>query len=107
MKSLAIALLALSVFLVGFQSPKVEKPTFAKNVQPTLKKFCVACHAGANAPDKIDFFAMKTEADAKKNLKVLKKALEEIREKAMPPGEVPKPSMAEIKAFSDYLKSVK
>ena len=106
MKRLVLPVLALSLFAVGFQS-KSAKPTFAKDVQPLIKKNCLACHTGAYAADKVDLSKIKTEADAKKNLKLLKKAWSEVEAGKMPPKGAPKPSAVHKKSFGTWIKAQK
>ncbi len=106
MKRVVVAMLVLSAFAVGFQT-KPSKPTFVKDVQPLIKKSCLACHTGPNSPDKVDLAKIKTEADAKKNLAVLKKSLKEVKEGHMPPKGMPKPAAAQVKAFEGWVKAQK
>lgn len=103
MKRLTLAMLLLSAFMVGFQGK--AKPTFVKNVQPLIKANCVSCHSGPNAPDKVDLFKIKTEADAKKNLAMLKKSLKEVKEGHMPPKGMPRPTAAQVKLFEAWVKA--
>ena len=95
----------MSVVLLGFQGK--AKPTFVKNVQPMIKANCLSCHSGPNSPDKVDLFKIKNEADAKKNLAVLKKSLKEVKEGRMPPKGMPRPTAAQIKLFEAWIKAQK
>lgn len=106
MKRVVVAMLVLSAFAVGFQG-KASKPTFVKDVQPLFKKSCLACHTGPNSPDKVDLAKIKTEADAKKNLAMLKKSLKEVKEGHMPPKGAPKPNSAHVKSFERWIKAQK
>lgn len=105
MKRISIALLALSAVAFAFAPPKVGKPSFTKDVKPTLEKFCIGCHTGPKAPEGIDFSKIKTDADAKKSFKVLRKALSEVQEGEMPPKGMTKPSAAQVKAFAAWVKA--
>jgi len=106
MKWPVFILVAASLAAFGFQAK--PKPTFAKNVQPMIKKNCFGCHSGPTAADKIDFAKIKTEADAKKQLTLLKNSMRQLqRAKMPPPGSVPQPTKAEIAAFSEWLKAQK
>lgn len=106
MKRVVLAMIVLSAFAVGFQS-KPAKPTYVKDVLPMIKKNCVGCHTGPNSPDKVDLAKIKTEADAKKNLAVLKKSLKEVKEGHMPPQGMPKPASAQVKSFEAWVKAQK
>lgn len=105
MKHVSIALLALTAVAFAFAPPKVGKPSFTKDVKPTLDKFCIGCHSGAKPADGIDFSKIKTDADAKKSFKVLRKSLSEVQEGAMPPRGMTKPSAAQVKAFAAWVKA--
>jgi len=104
MKFLACAALFAAALSFGFQG-KPAAPSYAKDVKPTLDKYCTGCHAGANAPDKVDFFKIKTEADAKKNLKMLQKSFRKLSKGEMPPKGMPKPTAAQRASFDKWLKA--
>lgn len=104
MRTIVVSFLLLSTAAFAFRGPSA-KPTFAKDVKPTLQKYCVGCHAGPYAPDKVDLAKIKTEADAKKHLKMLQKGLHEVEENKMPPKGSPKPTAAQLKAFKAWIKA--
>ena len=91
---------------MGFQSPKVAKPSYTKDVKPTLQVYCFRCHSGPMAK-KVDLMAIATDADAKAKIKILKKSLKEIQEGAMPPKGNPQPKPAQVKAFEAWVKTQK
>jgi hypothetical protein len=105
MKRLALAMVVLSTFAFGFQAK--EKPTFTKNVFPTLRRSCLRCHTGPLSKGKADLSKIKTEADAKKYSKMLKTSWKEMQKGTMPPqGERPvKPE--HMKLFGDFVKTLK
>jgi cytochrome c5 len=104
MKRLACAVLALSAFAAAFPPP--AKPSYTTDVLPTLRKKCFMCHTGPMAK-KVDLSAIKTDADAKKKLAVLKKSLKLMQAGQMPPkgGRMATPD--EIKAFAAWIKTQK
>lgn len=102
MKVLA-ALALVPVVALGFQGS--AKPTFAKNVGPFLKKNCVSCHSGPYAADKVDFSKITTEAEAVRQLKLLKKSAGQVKNKSMPPKGSVMPTDADRKAFTDWVSA--
>jgi hypothetical protein len=104
MKLFALGALLAATIAFGFQG-KPAAPTYAKDVKPTLDRYCTGCHAGANAPDKVDFFKIKTEVDAKKNLKMLQKSFRKLSKGEMPPKGMPKPTAAQRASFDKWLKA--
>lgn len=105
---IAVATLAVAAVVFsqgGAVASAPAKPTFAKHVSPFLKKFCVGCHTGANAPDKVDFSKVKTEADAKKYSKWMTEGAHEVAEKKMPPKGMVMPSANESKMFQAWVKA--
>jgi uncharacterized membrane protein len=108
MRSLAISLILLSAVAFGVHGkPVAAKPDFAKDVKPVLVKYCVKCHAGPTAADQVDLQKIRTEADAKKALKVIKKCLSEMNKNAMPPQGNAKPTAEKVKAFGAWVKAQK
>jgi hypothetical protein len=108
MRRLAFALIAVSAVAVGYHSPtKAAKPTYVKDVQPIMQKLCFRCHTGPNGADNIDLAKIKTNADAKKHLAVLKKGFKEMKELKMPPKGNPQPTPAQMKSFEAWLKTQK
>lgn len=99
------AVAAAALFVPVSAGP--SKPTFTKDVKPTLQKFCLKCHTGPYSPDKVDLAAIKTDADAKKNLAMLRKSLSEMKKGAMPPKGNPQHSPAQLKALETWLKTQK
>lgn len=106
-----LALLPVVAFAFGPKpgpKPSPAKPTFATNVLPFMKKYCVGCHTGQYASDGVDLGKVKTAADAKKALATMKKAAHEVSKSKMPPSNATvKPTEAERKAFSDWVKAQK
>ncbi len=101
-------LIAAFVFSQGkapAQKTVAIKPTFTKHVAPYLKKYCMGCHTGKDAPDKVDFSLVKTEADAKKYSKWMTKGEHEVAEKKMPPKGSTMPKADENKMFSAWVKA--
>jgi len=90
-------------------APTVGQPValdFAATVAPALKKNCVSCHSGDQPADGKVFPADMTEAWAKENGALMKKAAEEIEEGKMPPKTAPQqPSAEESKAIVDWVKA--
>jgi len=108
MRRLAFALLAISAVAVGYHAPlKATKPSYMKEVQPTMQKLCLRCHTGPNGAGKVDLAKIKSDADAKKNLAMLKKGFKEMKGLKMPPKGNPQPTPAQMKAFEGWLKSQK
>jgi uncharacterized membrane protein len=94
------AILSTTVFA---QQPAPKVPDFKKEVAPVVKKYCVSCHTGEYAPEGVVFPATMTEAWAKSNARVMRKAAKEIKAKKMPPADSTQPKAAESKAFTDWV----
>ncbi len=69
-----------------------EQATFAQHVQPVLNEFCVGCH-GANKPaGGVNLQAFTTVAAIQKDQTTWRKALTQVRERTMPPPNMPQPT---------------
>lgn len=103
----ALTLMLVVCFTVMAKPGPGATPTYDKHVGPFLKKYCVSCHTGQYAGGGIDFSKVKTAADAKKALRVMKKAAKEVKGKIMPPKGSTMPTAAERKAFQDWIAGQK
>lgn len=101
-----LTLLPLTAFAFQSAPPKAKQPTYAKDVAPFVRKFCVTCHSGPTPADRIDLSQFKTEAEVVENIQLYKMAGREVKKKSMPPkGAMPMPTEAQRKAFMTWVES--
>jgi mono/diheme cytochrome c family protein len=86
--------------------PDPKQDDFKKTLQPFTKKHCVSCHNNKAAADNVNFEKYKTLAEAKKDIKVWKKAMAEVMKQAMPPQGMPRPAEKEVEAFKTAVKAL-
>jgi Protein of unknown function (DUF1592)/Protein of unknown function (DUF1588)/Protein of unknown function (DUF1585)/Protein of unknown function (DUF1587)/Protein of unknown function (DUF1595)/Planctomycete cytochrome C len=79
------------------------KPTFSKDVQPVLAKYCLGCHGAEKQRGNLRFDRFKDEADAIKNPKVWEKVADNLRSATMPPQNKPQPSVQELDALNTWI----
>lgn len=105
------ALVPIAAFAFQAKPAKKQpaaKPSFSAHVAPYLKKYCLSCHTGEYAADKIDLSKIKTASDATKSLSIMKKAAKVSTNKSMPPKEnAVQPTAAERKMFADWINAQK
>ena len=103
---IGIALAAFSTVYAA-QKPPAKAPAskFHAHVTGFLKKHCIGCHTGPKGAANVDLAKIRTEAEAKKHIKVLRKAVGQINANRMPPKGVPQPSADEIAKFKKWVKA--
>jgi cytochrome c553 len=103
---LAVASL-LPALAVGGEAPAPaetpQKPTFSKDVQPLLAKYCAACHGAEKQRGGIRFDPYKDEPAALKNPKLWEKVADNLRSATMPPPNKPQPTTQELDALNTWI----
>ena len=100
---------AAAVWGALFGSASAKDPaklSFAKDVQPLLKKYCYDCHADGAKKGGVDFDRYKSHAELLADRKLWDQTLLNVRSRAMPPEDKKKqPTLAErevIQAWIDF-----
>lgn len=84
-------LLGAGVLLSSASSPGQSSAEFTGFVQPTLKKYCFACHSGASPAAGVDFTKFQSESAVRQSPDVWTQAARYIASKHMPPDGNPTP----------------
>ncbi len=97
--------LALAAFPGGKASAQTAAdPTFETNVQPFLAKNCVLCHNAKMKTAEVDFTFYKTNAAADAAPELWEKALDKLRQGAMPPQGMPRPKQDDINLVMKWME---
>lgn len=106
---LAASFVLLAAGLVAHTQPQnpPAKPTFARHAKPFLTKHCLSCHNDKEASGEVNVASIKTEADAKKNGRLMRKLGRSVKHKTMPPQGSPMPKDPERNQFVQYVESLK
>jgi uncharacterized membrane protein len=106
---LAASFALLAAGLVAHTQPQKPpaKPTFARNAKPLLNKYCLSCHNKKDANGEVDVSVLKTEEDAKKNGRLMRKLGRSVKHKTMPPKGSLMPKDNERTQFVQYVESLK
>jgi hypothetical protein len=78
---------------------------FTKSVQPILNEFCITCHSTEKQKGDLDLERFKTLDQIQRDPSVWEHALEQIRDKEMPPRDKPKPSPAQLQLLTNWMQS--
>ena len=108
----SLALLAIgAIFLAGIThaanagaAPQV-KHDFTTTIQPILKEYCVTCHSTEKQKGDLDLERFQSLQQIKRDPTVWEHALEQIRDKEMPPKDRPKPSQAQLELLTTWMQS--
>ncbi|MEQ1932469.1 MAG: hypothetical protein ABL962_01130 [Fimbriimonadaceae bacterium] len=93
-----LVLIVAGALISASAGPKVD---YSKDVQPSVKKYCVSCHGPKEPAAKIDLSKHKTNADVKKAKKTFAIAIKELEAKRMPPaGSTPLPADVRTKLIA-------
>ncbi len=104
-----VFLTAVMVFPARFQSAKPAKaapaPSFSGAVAPVVKKYCVTCHAGGDAPAGVDLSHFPDAASVLKNRELWSRVTQNVASGHMPPDGAPAPSKAQRADMVRWLDS--
>ncbi len=82
-----------------------EEDAFTKSVQPILNEFCVTCHSTEKQKGDLDLERFKTLDQIRRDPSVWEHALEQIRDKEMPPKDKPKPTPEQLQLLTHWMQS--
>ena len=80
------------------------KDEFRDRVQPILKEYCITCHSTEKQKGDLDLERFHELADVKADPVVWEHALEQIRDKEMPPRDKPKPTPEQFQVLTHWLQ---
>jgi len=115
MKIASLISLSLVLASCGFPLAAAETPSYQKDVEPLLRKYCVGCHSDAEPEADISLQSLKAlqvetsdgpllkPGDAKASRLVA--VMLENGEPKMPPEDEPQPSADEIKRIVDWIQA--
>jgi hypothetical protein len=78
---------------------------FNQAVKPILNEYCITCHSTEKQKGDLDLERFKTFDDIKRDPAVWDHALEQVRDKEMPPKDKPQPSAQQRQILTDWLHS--
>lgn len=103
---LALAATASAAFFGSASAKDPAKLSFAKDVEPLLKKYCYDCHADGAKKGGVEYDKYPSHADLLADRKLWDQTLFNVRSRAMPPeNRKRQPTLAErelIQAWIDY-----
>lgn len=99
---LALPLTCLAVPVKGGPAP--APGAFEKTVRPFLTKHCSSCHSAKARTGDIDTESLKTAATVAKDPHSWEKIAQKVKTGEMPPPGSPRPSPAEVKAFTGWVE---
>jgi hypothetical protein len=104
---LALLLLATEGSLLRTQAAAVTQgeDAFTKSVQPILKEFCITCHSTEKQKGDLDLERFKSLDQIRREPSVWEHALEQIRDKEMPPRDKPKPTPQQFQVLTEWMQS--
>lgn len=90
--------------LLGTAALSSAGPSFEADVQPFLAKNCFMCHNSKLKTADVDFTSLKTEASAERATELWEKALDKLRQGAMPPQGLPRPKQADVEVVLKWME---
>lgn len=104
LRTLAHGLALLSFLFALSAEAQTAKDSFRDNVQPILKEYCITCHSTEKQKGDLDLERFRSLADVKADPVVWEHALEQIRDKEMPPKDKPKPSPEQLQILTHWMQ---
>ena len=105
-KGVASAVVSIGIALITAANlpGQTVTPTFQTQVQPFLAKNCVLCHNSKLKTADVDFTPFRTEAQADVAPELWEKALDKLRQGAMPPPGMPRPKQDDINLVMKWME---
>jgi len=100
-----LALVALQTLSPQAAASSQGDEAFTKSVRPILKEFCVTCHSTEKQKGDLDLERFETVEQIRREPSVWEHALEQIRDKEMPPKDKPKPSPEQLVQLTAWMQS--
>ena len=99
-------MLRSSIFpaLISMSASAVFADPFQQSIQPLLKEYCVTCHSTEKQKGDLDLERFTSLDLVKRDPGVWEHALDQIRDKEMPPKGKPKPSPEQMKLITDWMQ---
>ncbi|MHB8636838.1 MAG: DUF1592 domain-containing protein [Fimbriimonadaceae bacterium] len=85
--------------------PKPTEPSFARDVQPVVAKYCFGCHAGASPAAGLDLAKAAHSLDFGRTLETWGKVASRLGEGTMPPKGRPQPPAAVRQRIVDWVET--
>ena len=77
--------------------------TFATQVRPIIKEYCLSCHSKEKQKGELDLEQFATLDDVKRDPLVWKKVAEQLANEEMPPADKPQPKEPELARLTDWI----
>ena len=87
-----------------FSARAADEQVFRHSIQPVLKEYCVTCHSTEKQKGDLDLERFTSLALVKSDPLVWEHALDQIRDKEMPPKDKPRPSPEQMKLLTDWMQ---
>lgn len=103
----AVALLTLASGAQSVHAAAVTQgeDAFIQSVQPILKEFCITCHSTEKQKGDLDLERFQSLDQIKRDPAVWEHALEQIRDKEMPPKDKPQPSAQQMELLTAWMQA--
>jgi hypothetical protein len=103
--SLGIALFAIPSGVAKDPTPADPQATYAKDIQPLLKRFCLDCHSLKIKKGELDLERFSSLAEARKDVRPWPMVVEMLENGEMPPKEKPQPTADERKRLIAWTRT--
>lgn len=80
------------------------KDTFSQSIRPILNEYCITCHSTEKQKGDLDLERFQTLEQIKNDPATWEHALEQIRDKEMPPRDKPKPSPEQLQLLTSWMQ---
>lgn len=83
-----------------------EASQFQTTIEPFLTRNCYGCHNAQSKTAGVDFTQYKTNETAERAVDLWEKAIDKLRQSAMPPPPIPRPKQADVDAVIHWMEAV-
>lgn len=104
-KIATVLLFAIVTLDARSQVPHQRDAVFMESVQPILKEYCITCHSTEKQKGDLDLERFKSIDQIRLEPSVWEHALEQVRDKEMPPKDKPKPTPEQLQLLTNWMQS--
>ena len=101
------AVLAFATLMVFVSTlPAADPPQFSRNGRAFLKKHCISCHSGKTPKAELSLDVFRDSQSVVRQRKVWTNIMRMIASAEMPPKNQPRPTLAEVEAFTAHVRAI-
>lgn len=101
-----ISLILLTALAVRAEGPSSNLASFAEEIRPLLREYCLKCHSTEKHKGDLDLEQFSSLDTVKRHSKIWQRVAEQLANNEMPPKEKPQPTPAEKEKLAQWVNGI-